>query len=243
MQIRYIVILLSVALTANYSCTKEGIFAKEEADKMSVEGFVKDDASGEAITGVTIYIDAIKAPSGMGLITDGKRKRVGQTATDSKGYYKANLKIFKEAERLEFYLNPGKSKEGYVETQENVYLSDLNRHGNNKLNNTLSPTGLLRIKFKNVQPVSDADFFYYGWYDSGNGWTRGTIQKENCGTIAPSEALTWTGKDVCGIYTVETIAEGFTRVYWNVTKNGVTKNFSDSTFIKRGIINEFSLNY
>lgn len=219
------------------SCRKEGI------NTINVEGVVRDDASKKPIAEIFIAIDGIKSPSGMGIITDGKREAVGQARTDANGYYRVKLKVFKGAERLELYLNPGKMKDGYVERQQDVYISDIDKSGSNKLDFTLSPTAVLKIKFKNVNAVSDSDFFYFGWYANGNGWTKGVIQKENCGTIPVSEALTWTGKDVCGTYTIETIAELKTHVYWTVKKNGLTKQYRDSVFVKRGIENEFLLNY
>lgn len=140
------------------------IFACEKGeltDTITVEGILRDDASKAPIAGIVISIDGIKSPSGMGIITDGRRKSARRTTTDANGYFKVKLKIFKGAERLEFYLNPGKQKEGYVDRQENIYLSDINRNGNSKLNFTLSPTAVLRIKFKNISPVSDSDFFLF----------------------------------------------------------------------------------
>ncbi len=236
MKPRYIFILfLSIAI--GFSCKKEGI------EIISVEGIVRDDASKQPLSNIVISIDGIKSPSGMGFITDGKRENVGQTTTDANGYYKVKLKVFSEAERLEFYLNPGKLKDGYVDRQQDIYLSDLNKGVSNKADFTLSPTALLKIDFKNVNPVSDADFFYFGWYADGNGWPKGIVQKESCGTVAASEALTWTGKDVCGTFTVGTIAEKYTYVYWTAKKSGITKQYTDSVFVKRGIVNEFSLNY
>ena len=235
MQLRHILIIFSLVLIT-FSCRKEDI------DTLTVEGMVRDDASKKPIAGISISIDGIKSPSGIGIITDGKRETVGKTKTDANGYYKAKLKVFNEAERLEFYLNPGKLKEGYVDQQQNISLSDI-KSGNNKLDFTLSPTTLLNIKFKNTSPVSDSDFFYFSWYANGNGWTKGIIQKDNCGTVTASEALTWTGKDVCGTFTVETIVEQYTHVYWTTKKSGVTKQYRDSVFVKRGIINEFPLNY
>lgn len=140
-------------------------------------------------------------------------------------------------------MNPRKLKKGYVDIQRDINLSDLNRSGSNKINFTLSPTALLKIKFKNQYPVSDADFFYFGWYANGNGWAEGIVQQESCGSVVASDALTWTGVDVCGTFTIVTIVERYTEVYWTVIKSGITKQFSDSVFVKRDIINEFSLNY
>jgi hypothetical protein len=236
MQLRYFFISF-LLVSIIFSCEKEGI------DIITVEGVVRDDASWTPISGIFISIDGIKSPSGMGIITDGKRQTAGRTTTDVNGYYKVRLKVFEEAERLEFYLNPAIQKQGYVERQQNVYLSAINRSGSNKLDFTLSPTALLKITFKNANPVSDSDFFYFGWMPNGNGWTREVIQKENCGSVAASEALTWTGKDVCGTFTVEAIAEKYTQVYWMVIKNGITNRYSDSAFVQRGVMNEFSLNY
>lgn len=220
-----------------FSCEKEGI------DVFTVEGIIRDDVSMQPISMIPVSIDAIKPPTGVGIITDGKRERVGRASTDANGYYKVKLKVFEEAKRLEFYVNRGIFKEGYAQRREDVYLSEMNRSGSNKMDYTLSPTALLIIKFRNEQPVSDSDFFYFRWYADGNGWTRGWTKMENCGTVTASEALTWTGKNVCGAFNVETIAEQFTHVYWTVTKNSVMKDYSDSVYIKRGVINEFSLNY
>ena len=216
---------------------------KEDVETIVVEGAVADDASKNPLAGIIIFIDGIKSSSGMGIITDGKRETVGRATTDANGYYKAKLKIFKDAEYLEFYLNPGKPKQGYVERQQDIYLSNLDKNGSNKVDFTLSPTALLKINFKNASAVSDSDFFYFSWMADGNGWPKGILQKENCSSVAASEALTWTGKDVCGIFTVETIAEKYTTVFWTVKKSGITKQYWDSVFVKRGLINEFSLNY
>jgi hypothetical protein len=235
-QLRHSFILfLSIAII--FSCKKEGV------ETISVEGVITDDASKQPLSGVLMSIDAIKSPSGMGIITDGKRETVGRTTTDANGYYKVKLKVFNEAQHLEFYLNPGKLKKGYVDRQQDIYLSDLNGAGSNRVDFTLSPTALLKIKFRNTNPVSDTDFFYFGWNANGNGGTKGIVQIETCGTVAVSEALTWTGKDVCGTFTVETIAEQNSHVYWTVKKGGVTKQYSDSVFVKRDIVNEFSVNY
>lgn len=236
MRIKYIIFLLSLVIVS-FSCKKE------EIDPLIVEGTIKDDITGDPIIGISINIDALKSPSSMGIITDGRRKTVGQAITDARGYYKVKLKLFKEAERLEFSLNSGNLKEGYVDTQHIVYLSEINKNGNNKIDFLLSPTGLLQIKFKNVQPASASDFFYFGWFDSGKGVTKGILKKENCGTVAENEAFTWTGKEVCGVYTIETIAEEYVDVYWIVKENGITKRYTDTAYVKRGIINEFTLNY
>jgi hypothetical protein len=38
----------------------------------------------------------------MGIITSGKRERLGQTTTNASGYNKFNLKIFDQAEELSY---------------------------------------------------------------------------------------------------------------------------------------------
>jgi hypothetical protein len=231
-------IIISIGFTLlTLSCEKA------DTDIMSIEGIVKDYITGQPVSGVTISIDALKSPSGMGIITDGRRKNVGQTSTDSRGYYRVKLKVFDEAERLEFSLNSGMGKDGYVSTEHILYFQGTNKPSSRKLDLTLSATALVRIKFKNAQPFSDSDFFYFGWSDRANGITRGVLKKDNCGTVLPSEAITWTGQDVCGVYIVEVAADGTTLVHWTARKAGVTREFKDSVYIKRGELNEFSLNY
>lgn len=216
---------------------------KQDVDVLTIEGIVRDDASKSAIAGVTISIDAIKSSSGWGILTDGKRVNVARTTTDVNGYYHVKLKVFKDAEILEFYLNPGLRKDDYVEIQKDYSLSALNRRGENRVDFTLSPIALLKINYKNASPVSDSDFFSFSWYDSGKGWTKGVTKRENCGTVLVSDAFTWTGKDVCGSLTASTIAEDYTIVYWTVKKGGMTTNYIDSVFVKRGTTTEFPLNY
>ena len=227
--------LISIGIIV--SCKKEGI------ETISFEGVVKDDVSQQPLAGVSISVDAIKSPTGTGIVTDGKRETVGRTRTDANGRYKVQLNVFKEAERLEFWLNPGQPKEGYVDRQQDIYKSDLIGSGSIKMDFSLSPTALLKIRFKNASPVSEADFFYFSRHTNSTGSTKGVLQKENCGSVPASEALTWTGKDVCGTFTEETIAEQYTHVYWTVKKSGITKQYQDSVFIKRGRVNEFSINY
>lgn len=233
---RYILIL-SLLIVVNFSCKKLDINVYE------IEGIVTDPASRLPVSDIKISIDGIKSSSGWGIITDGKRETIGRTSTDANGYYHIKLKIFKDAERLEFYLNPGLEKADYVERQNTYPLAGINRKETNLVNFTLSPAALIKISYKNAMPVSDSDFFYFGWYNNGTGSTKGIIKQEDCGTIKVSDAFTWRGKDVCGTLTAGTIAEDYTHIYWTVIKNGITNNYNDSIFVKRGAVSEFLLNY
>ena len=209
---------------------------------MTIEGFINDQASLEPVAGVQIFVHAIKSPPGMGFL-GGKRESVGSGTTNSRGYYKIKMKVFKEAERIELFINGANLRAGYVYIQPIVYLPTLNRHGSNTLNYLLSPTALLKIKFKNLNPVSDTDFFSFSWYYTGQGLPKGVLQKESCGTIVQSEAGTFTGKDVCGEYTVDAVAESASYIYWTVRKNNVATQHIDPIFVRRGIVNTFVLNY
>lgn len=228
-------------LALSFSCE----LADTDTVLLPVEGIISDHISGEPVAGLTLNIDAIKSPSGMGIITDGSRVTAAQTTTDSKGYYKAKLKIFEGAETLEFILNSGHEKAGYVETKHTFDFPDLNGSGN-KIDFTMSPTALLLLKIKNTQPASDSDYFGLGWHDRitewSRGWTRGILEKENCGTVTEN-GLIWIGKDVCANYVVEAIAGDYIFIYWTVKKDGVTNEYKDSTYVERGIMNEYILNY
>jgi len=221
----------------NFSCEKQ------EMDIMIVEGYIKDDATKLPVAGITIHIDAIKSPSGMGIITDGKRKKAGETVTDANGHYKVKLRVFEEAEMLEFWLNRGGTKKAFEDAQRVAYLSDLNKDGHNRIDFDLTPLALLKINFRNVDPISNADFFYFGWYTTNSGGSWGSVNEENCGSVIPSEARIWTGMDVCGSTTVRTAAEKSTSVYWTVKKNNITKEYNESVFVKRGVLNEFTISY
>jgi hypothetical protein len=215
---------------------------KDNSDRMLIQGVVRDEASFQPVPGITISIDAIKSSSGWGILADGRRETIGEATTDANGYYKVKLNVFPEAERLEFYLNYN-SKEGYVCKQEGVYLSNLNRNGSSTVDFTLDPTAFLKIKFRNTTPVSDRDSFYFRWDWNSTGWPNTAIQKENCGTVLPDDGLWWIGKDVCGTYTVGTIAEKKTFLSWTVKKSGSTQYYRDSIYIQRGILNQYILNY
>ncbi|HEY5236414.1 MAG TPA: carboxypeptidase-like regulatory domain-containing protein, partial [Rhabdochlamydiaceae bacterium] len=86
------IFLLFLSIVIIFSCKKEDI------ETITVEGVVRDDASRAPLAGVFISIDRIKSPSGMGIITDGRRETVGRTTTNANGSYKVKLKVFKEAE-------------------------------------------------------------------------------------------------------------------------------------------------
>ncbi len=235
MRVQSIILLLTIFTF--FSCTKEAV------DVITIEGVLLDRASRQPIPGVSIIIDGVKSSSSWGIITDGKRETVGRTATNASGYYQIKMRIFKEAERLEFHLNQQEQREGYVAAQESVDLAALSSGGTNKTDFLLSPTALLKIRFKNTSPVSNADFFYFNWFYNGGGWTKGVLQRENCGSVVPSQALTWTGMDVCGVFTAETIAEQTTQLSWTVKKAGITNNYYDSIYVNRGVVNEYILNY
>jgi len=121
-------------------------------------------------------------------------------------------------------------------------LSTINRKGHNTIDFNLTPIALLKIKFKNDTPVSNADFFYFSWSAEDFG-SRGSVNEENCGSVIPSEARTWTGMDVCGSITVKTAAERPILVGWTVKKNNITKEYYKSVYVKRGTDNEFNINY
>jgi len=206
--------------------------SKEPTDTIIIEGIVRDDLTLKSIRGVSVSASAVSA------VGFGRNEEVGRTITDADGHYRLQLKIFKEAERLDFDINGGNLTDGYTYIQESIYTPLPDHH---LLDFRLNPTALLKIKFKNATPVSNSDFFYFGW--DGTGWTKGIVNKEYCGSIMPSQASTWTGKDVCGIYTIERIAERTTLIYWSVTKNNIITNYRDTVYVRRGIVNEFSLNY
>ncbi|MGI8634563.1 MAG: hypothetical protein ACR2KZ_04085, partial [Segetibacter sp.] len=231
-KMKFIILLFSLTFFSS-SCEK-GI------EMMTIEGFIKDRASLEPIAGIEIFVVAQEAPLRMGIF-GGRNENVGQGTTDSKGYYKIMLTVFKEAANLELFINGANLKEGYVSIQPNISLSSLNRSGTNSLNYTLSPTAQFKIKYKNKNPIDDKDFFYFSYQP--NGGTKGVLTDENCGTVIQSEAGIWTGKDVCGAKTFEAIAEKNIFINWTVKKNNVTRYYSDSIYVKRGVINEFHLNY
>lgn len=216
---------------------------KEATDIVIIEGKLRDEVSGQALPGINISVDGVKSPSGMGIISDGKRKTVGRGVTDANGYYKIKLKVFEEAERLEISLNSDFSNEGYVSREEQVHLSKVNKHGSNNLNYILSPAALLKISFKNESPHSDEDYIDVGWYHNGYGGTKGVIQQENCGTVAPVYGTVWKGKDACAVITVMAFAEQHTNVYWTVGKNGISKQYNVPVLVKRGVVNEFNISY
>lgn len=216
---------------------------KENQDKVVVEGIILDDQSKKPLDGIVIYIDGIKTPSGMGIITDGKRERVGQTTTDVNGHYRVDLKLFKSVERLAFYINPAHRKEGYADRHTDTDLSSINVNAVSRFDFTLHPTALLEVKFKNVNPVSDSDRFYFSNYSGGFGGTRGTIKLENCGSITPKDSFFWIGKDVCGTSTIDAMAGLYTYVFWTVEKNAIRKQFKDSVYVKKGVVNSLNINY
>jgi hypothetical protein len=217
----------------------------EKGYKMVIEGFVREDISNQPIDNVYIFVDAIKSSTGMGDFISGNRENAGQAKTDSKGYYRLSLIVFEGAERLEFRINENRSREGFVATGKDFKLSDLNRNKTTTLDFNLQATEILKIHIKNTIPFSASDYFYVrqGNKEFNIGYPRGLIKKENCGTVQPTDALTYIGKDVCATHTYETLANRFTYIDWRVIKNGKTIDLQDSILVIKGKVNEFSINY
>ena len=233
----YTIILLLFSI-GNFSCEKVA------TDKMTLEGYVRTHGTNDPIGNIIISVDAIKPGEGMGIITSGKRERLGQTTTNASGYYKFNLKIFEQAERLSFKINDNLQNAGYHGNFFDRDLSQFNRNGKNNFDFILSKTELLTVHFKNALPVSDEDYFQYTCVDWGTGYSKfDKVKTVNCGTVKLNEAYRWVGKDVCGIETIETSADAYTVVHWFVIKNGIEKSFKDSVFVKEGIPNDFFINY
>lgn len=215
---------------------------KEEKDTMTVEGFVLDQITKEPVAGVAIEVDAIKPPTGMGIITDGKRKRAATAITDINGFYHCKLKLFEEAERCEFKLNVNQVKNYATERTKDFYLKDLSRGTVNTLDFELIPITLLKISFNNDRPISDNDFFYFNFYSETSIGGK-IVESQTCGSVIETEAGTWRGKDVCGTTTVETEADRYTYIYWTVEKNNLRNSYRDSTYCERGKVSEFIIKY
>lgn len=178
----------------------------------------------------------------MGVINGGKRETLATTQTDTNGHFKLQMEVFKAAERLEIRFNELLEKTGYVYSSKSIDIAAISLKGDNKMDFTLSPTATLQIKFKNTNPIDEYDLFNFNWWTDGSASTKGILQNENCGTVI-EEPKGWTGKDVCGTRTVETIAEKPTAIYWTVTKNGTTTKYSDSVYAKRDQTTGYTINY
>lgn len=231
-KLHLISLLLLILLTG--SCERHDV------DIFTIEGYVTDELN-QPVAGIAIGVDAVKTPSGMGFITDGKRKSAGNATTLQNGYYSAKLKVFKDADRLEVALNEN-MRDGYTYWTESAYLSTLNSKGKNTLNYTLNASAILRIRFVNTSPASDDDSFklYYFGIETGKPHTR---KKESCGTVQENDNFLWVGKDVCGIYTFEAVVGDEAPIVWYVTRNGETKEFRAKILIERGVVNEYLIQY
>ena len=212
---------------------------KQEVTKtIIVEGVVRDNISNAPVAGIGISIDAIKSPTSMGISASGRRENAEKLVTDNNGYYYAKLKVFQDAETLEFNFNqfPYVSTIGYERMSRDLEIVNLKPSESNNIDFLISPMTVLKIEFKNTNPQNDSDRF--SCIIPGN-----LINIENCGSINPTEALSWVGRNVCGIYNCETYAEKLTRVFWSYRENGISYNRIDSMLTKRNVINVIQLEY
>jgi hypothetical protein len=219
----YILLVPCILLTG---CIKEW-----QKKNVIIEGYIIDGVSLSKIDGVLVFVSAISTAGW------GSNEFIGSAMSDANGYYKLKLKIPEGTDRLDLDVNGGSYRKGYTDAGKSLYPPDI---VSTAIDFKLYPTGILKIKFKNASPVNDKDFFYFG---SDKTAGQGVISKEVCGTVLPTDAYTWIGKDVCGAQTIEKIGERFVWVYWSVTKNNIIKNFLDSIYVKRDVINEFNINY
>lgn len=228
----FILFIVSLLFT---NCKKE-----DNTKTIIVEGVINDKISNTPISGIQISIDAIKSPSGMGIINGGKREYIKSLITDNNGHYYTKLKVFDGAEKLEFKINESNvfapSPNGYGSMSNDLNVSDLKFSQSNNIDFQLSPVTILRIEFKNISPQNNSDRFWCNIPDKPLG-------SENCGSIIPTEAQFWEGANVCGTYICETDAEKKILVYWTLNENGIFYERKDSIFTKRNKINVIKLEY
>ena len=228
----FFIILLASSLLA-MNCKK-----KEATKTIIVEGIIKDNISNAPVAGIGISIDAIKSPTSMGMSISGRRENIEKLETDINGYYYAKLKVFQDAETLEFNFNrfPHVPAIGYESMSRYLEIVNLKPSASNNIDFLISPITILKIKFENMIPQSDSDRF--SCIIPGN-----LIDIENCGSVNPTEALNWAGANVCGTYNCETYAEKITKVFWSYRENSISYNRIDSILTKRNIINVIQLEY
>ncbi|GAB2530681.1 hypothetical protein [Rufibacter soli] len=234
MKLKNLLLYLLLACV-NVSC----LLQEEDKDTFIMEGVIRDDITQQPVANIAILVMAM-TPGG---IFGGSQANVGEGKTDANGYYRIRIKALKEAERLDYHINGAYPTQEYAYKTASLYLKDLNRNGTNTFDVLLSATTLLKIKFKNVNPFSDTDQFYFGHFSDGNGIASPKGEFVNCGTVQVTEAGNWFGKDVCGILTVWTLADRYTTVYWNVRKNNVLQQNKEKVLVQRGKTNEFIIDY
>ncbi|KAA3438234.1 hypothetical protein [Rufibacter hautae] len=218
-----------------FSCLQE----EEDKDRFTVEGFIKDDVNHQPVPEVDILVMAM-TPGGL---FGGSQESVGTGKTDARGYYNIKIKANEGAERLDFHVNGDYSFQEYAYMTRSLYTKDLNRSRSNHYDLPISPATLLKIKFKNTHPYSDAVLFYFGHTSTGNGAPLPKAETVNCGTVLMTEAGTYIGKDVCGVHTSWTLADRNTTIYWTVRKNGVYTQKSEKVLAQRGKAYEFTIEY
>ena len=228
------IFLFALILCSFLSCEKE------DTNRMRLKGRISDAYTNKPLSNVKISIDAIKSSSGMGIITGGKRMRIANFVTNENGDYDVKLKVFDGAENFYFYINAGSEKAGYVYIEDYIAISEIK---NSKVDFSLNPTALLKINYKSINPFDEKDSFTFHWNSLSEGFARGIVTEDYCGTVRQGTNYYWIGKDVCGSRLIETIAEVSVRIGWKGNKNGVDFNNEGKVIAKIGVITEFNIFY
>lgn len=218
------------------SCVKDSELS--DTYNYSIEGVVIDKGNNNPISNIDLSVDGTKS----GSILNSVRINLGKTTCDNNGHFKLLFKEYTEAEIYEFTVNSS-STNSFVK-QIFTINAELFKLTPNKSQNILLTAGtILQIKFKNQNPINDSDWFMFGYMADANGWFKINPIDENIGTVKSDNGIVWLGKDVNANRTIQTTADDWTYIYWEVEKSKMRTKYRDSIFCKRDTISTFKINY
>lgn len=214
-----------------------GCAIKEDpAPVLTIEGYVKDEKNQQPVKDVNIVVEGVSK----GLF--GFRKKMGECISDQNGYFKMQFNAFEDAHRYDLQAN--KFSEIYTHISNDISIDAEPLHTSHAQNISvpLKPAASLQITFRNVTPVNDSDWFYYsGYTDDRIGFK--TISDTVYGSVTSESGMIWLGKDVHASRILQTEADEYTYIHWEVEKNHIREKFKDSVYCPRDKETVFKINY
>lgn len=183
---------------------------KKDDEKITVTGTVVDPQSGNAISGVNVYLDGKVLNSG---IYNEDYSEIASGTTDGSGNFKIETTWqVVSCYRIRAFRN------NYFEDQIVVPAESISKGQTYSTSLSLLPVAWIRVNINNVVGYADDEIQYK---------FNGTPQ--TCMDCCHNSFLIGSG-NYHAVYKCRAVGNRFNRLYWTVKRNGLINPFADSVY-------------
>jgi hypothetical protein len=198
---------------------------KKEKNKIHVEGIIMDPNTGIVLENALVVFSAKKITDG---VYNAGFEEIARMNTEANGAYRFEMdEDYVSAYRISV------SKQGYFASYHEISGSDITSDEVFVGNYNLYPIGYIRLEVRNFAPFDTADYITYTF---SSGYVNGFDCCDN--SIRHGAGENYADTIVCKTYGNQNVT-----VSWNVTKNQMTTQHSQTIYCAAFDTTYFQLNY